>query len=113
MPAAFDPGLCRYQVTIEQMDGTQDATGQEAQNWTTFATTWASIESLSGNEKLTAAQVYASSVIRIRMRFVDGVTPKMRIVYSDRIFDILDVSDPDGRRRYIECMCNERVERGT
>lgn len=113
MPKAFDAGLCRYQVTIEQMDGTQDAAGQESQNWTTFAIAWASIEGLAGSEKLIASQVYAASAQRIRFRYIDGVTPKMRIVYSDRIFDIQDIADPDGLRRWLECMCNERVERGS
>lgn len=112
MPKAFDAGLCRYLVTIEELTGAQDSTGQELPNWQTFATAWASIEGLSGNERQVVNQIFATASTRIRMRFVDGITPKMRITYSGRHFDILDSSDPDGRRRYLELICTERVEAG-
>jgi SPP1 family predicted phage head-tail adaptor len=109
----FRSGSARYLVTIEQITGTQDAWGQEIQTWSTFLTAWASIEELGGQESAKAQQIFAIGTVRIRMRYQAGITPRMRVTYGLRHFDIKNISDPDGRRRRLELICEERVQSGT
>lgn len=108
----FDPGRARYLVTIEQLAGTQDATGQQLWSWSTFTTAWAEIRGLSGYEHLAAAQLVAGVSAVILIRINELVTPKMRITYGQRHWDILAAFDPTGARKTTKMLCNERVESG-
>lgn len=114
-------GRTRYLVTVEQITGQQDATGQELKAWSTFTTGYVSIEEPSGMERLVGQQIYAEAHVTIWGGFVDfnGTMPKMRMIFpnvdvpgSDRIFDIKAVMDPDGKRHWLKMDCVERVESG-
>lgn len=106
-------GKLRYLVTIEQVAGTQDATGQETWTWNTFTQAYVSIEELAGTERLVAQQLYATASVRMRMRWQDGIVPKMRVTMTGAAtvhYDILAALDPDGRQRQIELLCALRTE---
>lgn len=118
MPEKYPTRYFPYKVTIEQLAGTQDATGAELQTWNSFTTAWVSIEQLGGTERVVAQQIFAEASTRLWMKFQPGILPKMRVTYTDggsvtRHFDILSVADPDGRRRFLQLLCTERVESGS
>jgi hypothetical protein len=48
--------------------------------WTEYARPWLETEPQPGREPFAADQVRAQLVHRVRLRFVDGVTPRMRLL---------------------------------
>lgn len=103
-------GKLRHRVTIQSPAEAQDAgTGQVTLTWPTFATVWASIEGGGGREFVSAALQQADATDVVEIRYISGVTPRMRIVYGSRTLEILSAQDSDGRRRRLLLMCREAV----
>jgi SPP1 family predicted phage head-tail adaptor len=103
-------GKLRHRITIEQVDETQDAGGEMLGNWSVYAIVQASIQPISGREYFAAQSTQADVTHRINLRHLTGVTPKMRVKYGSRIFDILSVINVDERNRELQLMCRESVD---
>lgn len=105
-------GRLRYPVTIEQQTTTRTSFGSEQQAWSTFASTFAGLEALAGNELLAAQKLVAEAQEKITIRYVAGLTPAMRIKMTDgsvtRYFDILDIGDTRELHREMTLLCKER-----
>jgi len=97
-------------VTIQQVIETRDSKGGVVESWGSFAEVWASIEPLVGREYFESKQINAELTAKIRIRYLEGVHSKMRILYDDRVFEI--VSPPidvrEGNRELV-LMCMEDV----
>lgn len=96
-------------ITLQALTVTTDAYGGVVESWSPVATLWAQFLPGGGNEKFTAAQVYAEAQARFRIRYRDDVTPEHRIVdeYGTE-WDILGVSEI-GRRVGLEIHCKARA----
>jgi SPP1 family predicted phage head-tail adaptor len=108
-------GDLRHQVTIQQSVEAPDTFGGAGTptTWTTYAVVWAAIEPGSAREFIEAQQQSAEKTVTIRIRYLAGVTPKMRVLYQDpdrgqRLFDIQGVIDIDERRRHMHLISIER-----
>ncbi len=77
--------------------------------WSTFATRWIAILPLSGNEQISAMANEGSVTHRVRMRYTDGLKPKMRIQADGRQFEIMSVMER-GRREEHELMVSEVID---
>jgi len=75
--------------------------------WSTFKTVPASIWPLKGAEYITAMQVTSEISHKIRIRYLADLTPKHRIKWGSRYFDIEAIINPDERNIYFEMMCRE------
>ena len=102
-------GRLRHQIVIQICAATPDGAGAEVKTWSTFATLQASYEPLMGKELFAAQQEQARATTRFRVRFVAGITPKMRVSFDNRLFNIESVIDPYGRGRELHLMCAEDV----
>jgi SPP1 family predicted phage head-tail adaptor len=101
-------GKLRHRVTIQSVtEGAQDANGEPAETTATLATRWASIEPLGGSEQYRSHEVHPEVTHAVRMRYLAGVTPKMRIVFGSRTFEIESVIVADESNREIVCACKE------
>jgi SPP1 family predicted phage head-tail adaptor len=107
-PTSYD---LKHRVTIEQPVETQGADGSVVQTWGVFARCKAAINPLSGNEYFSAQAMQAEVSGRIWVRYVDakGVTSKMRVVWGNRIYEILSVIDYLERHKWIQLMVSEDV----
>ena len=102
-------GNMRHRVTIEQK--TIDNSGIDPiETWTKFATVWAAIEPLKGTEKwIDGAKLISNDVTgRIKIRYLPGVTPAMRVKYGTRIYEILAVINISERNEEINLMVREQ-----
>ncbi|MBN2909153.1 phage head closure protein [Polycladomyces sp. WAk] len=97
----------RHRVTLQKKNVIKDSEGLVTETWIDVATVWAAVEPLRGREYFEAAVVNAENIVRIRMRYRDGVKPDMRVIYSGRIFNITSVIDIDERHREMHLMCRE------
>jgi SPP1 family predicted phage head-tail adaptor len=108
-------GQLRHRVTLQSLGTrTDDGYGGGSILFTDEVTLNASIEPLSGEERLEAGQLESALTHRIRTRFYAGVKPHWRVKYIDkhageRVFDIDSVMDPEERHRELELMCTELV----
>lgn len=100
----------RHRVELQRNTPTRNAHGEEIDFWATFATRHASVKSLHGRERFSARQLVADADVRIRMRYdtsIADLTPKDRIVWGARIFDIMSAFSVDNRE--MDITAKERV----
>ena len=94
-------------ATVQTPTESQNAVGEPVLSWATFATRWIAVLPLSGTEQLQAAAAEASVTHRIRMRYTEGLKPKMRLVAEGRTFEIMSVVERGMRREEHELMASE------
>jgi SPP1 family predicted phage head-tail adaptor len=102
-------GQMSKKVTVQQATETRDSDGGIIQAWATFATLWCSIEPIKGDEFFAAQTTGATVTHRIRTRYCPGVTPKMRLSWDSRIFNILSVINFKERNAELEIMASEAI----
>lgn len=108
-------GKLRHRVTLQsRVAGSpqKKPSGAPDDSWTAFATVAASIEPLRGREFLEAQAVQAKIDVRIRIRYLAGVTAAMRVVHDGLVYPIEAVIDPQLRHRELELMCSQGVANG-
>lgn len=88
-------------IVIERVTETQNAIGEPVASWATFATVWAAVKPVRGREYFAAQGMQAEADSVFRIRWLDGVTPKMRISYDGAVYDIQHVAEL-GRRAGLE-----------
>lgn len=99
----------RHRVTIQTYTETQDTFGEPDKTWSTYATRWARIEPVTGREYYSVKAINATISHKMTIRNTSGLTPKMRIVYGSRTFQIVSVANIGERDRFMELMCYENV----
>jgi SPP1 family predicted phage head-tail adaptor len=106
----FDAGKLTSKITIQRDCGkTRDAHGQPVENWEQFHECWAQIKPTSGRERYIDQQLLAEATHEVAIRYKAGITPKMRVLYGSRIFDITVVHDIEERHVEMRLICKELV----
>lgn len=101
-----EPGkLCHY-VTIEALALTDEPDGTTSEEWN-GENRHAHIEPLQGRELFEAQQMKGEATHRITMRWYDGLTPKHRIKFGTRTFNIVSVRNIDEANRMTVAVCKE------
>ena len=108
-------GKLRHRLTIQSETKLADDGGGYTLGWADVVTVWGAIKPLSGGEQLRAMQLQDKVSHRIRIRHRSGVTPKQRLLFGSRAFQIRAVLNPDERNRWLESvfephMLNVNVE---
>lgn len=86
-------GPLNRRVRIEERVEVDDDTGDPIPSWPTFAEVWGALEPSRGREFITEAELITEYVGRIRIRYLPGVTAKMRAVVGDQKYNIEAVVD--------------------
>jgi SPP1 family predicted phage head-tail adaptor len=102
-------GSLRHRIVVERPVEAQAADGSIVTTWETFATAWASIEPLVGREYFAQQREQATVSHKIRMRYLPGITHKIRLVWGSRAFEIESVLNVAERNRELVLMANETV----
>jgi SPP1 family predicted phage head-tail adaptor len=106
---ALEFGRMRERVRIEQASESRNAIGEVVQTWSTFGERWASVEGLSSREALLSGQQQTEISHRVRMRYVDGMTSRMRFVWRGRVLEIFSLLEHRNRSEH-EALCTERLD---
>jgi SPP1 family predicted phage head-tail adaptor len=101
-------GKLRHRLALEAPSRVADGGGGAVLGWTELAQLWGAVESPSGGERVGADRVAGERQAVITIRYREGLAPAMRLRSGGRVFPIRAVLDPDGRRRYLRCLCEER-----
>jgi SPP1 family predicted phage head-tail adaptor len=103
-------GELREIISIERDEGVADSYGQVVPAWRPFITNLpAEVIFTGGNEQSIADQQAAINNFKVTIRYVEGITPKMRVKWCDRVLNILSLGDPKGRRVELVLVCTEKV----
>ena len=104
-------GELRHRVTIQAVTDGLGTAGGPTETWADVATVWAAVESVlnrvAATEYMEAQQVEAQALTRIRIRYRAGVTPKHRVLWGTRVYNILAVNNVDERNIELHLMCRE------
>jgi len=100
-------GQLRHRVELQRPVDNQDGYGEVKRTYTTDTTVWASIEPLQGREFEYAQQISAETTLKITIRYNSNVTPKYRLKFGTRIFEITSLINPKERNEYLVLMCKE------
>jgi SPP1 family predicted phage head-tail adaptor len=98
-------GALRHRRSIEVPVG--GSSWGTTTSWSTFATVWCSIEPLSGRDFFAAQATQSEISHRIRMRYIDGVRPNMRLNHGGRYLLFVAVRNVDERNRELEIDAKE------
>ena len=107
-------GKLRKRFTIQSKTPAQAADGQPVYTWGTFLTVWGSIERAQGREYLESTTQAQAVTHKVTVRYQDGITPEMRIAFTDRAsttryYDIEAVLEPEIYGKELTLMCREMV----
>jgi SPP1 family predicted phage head-tail adaptor len=105
----IDPGRLRERVTVQRSTETRNRLGETTQSWSTFAERWASVQGLSSREVLLTGQQQTEVTHRVRMRYLNGMTGSMRILWRGRVLEITSLLEHNNRSEH-ELLCTERVD---
>lgn len=98
-------GDLRNRITLQQQTKTRDAIGGEIVTWVDVATVWAEKLHQTSREFYGSQKTNAELTDLFKIRYREGVDTKMRLVFGDKIYDIIGAPDPDGRRRELWLLC--------
>ena len=104
----IDAGKLRERVTVQVASGTTNSLGETVLAWSNSSAVWASVEGVSARESLTAGQQETTISHRVRLRFLPGLTGKMRFAWRGRTLDIVSLLE-HGNRSEHEAICQEQV----
>lgn len=110
-------GTLRKRVQIQQRATTQDTFGGQSTTWTTIATVWAEIETLTARELLAAQAVNVDVSHTITVRYQSlFAQPKTvaayRALYNGRIFNIHGMDNQEERNRTVVLTASEGLNDG-
>lgn len=98
-------------ITVQKRDYDKERKNNTYGNsrpiWKNVATVRASVEPLQGREYFSGPFQIGENIVRIRIRYLEGITRKMRIRYGNRLFDIYSVIDGMESHRELQLMCKE------
>ena len=106
----MDAGQFNKIISIEAQTQTSDGGGGTTITWSTWAASvWAAIWPVSAKEIIQSGVEEMVAMHKIRIRYRSGLTPKMRIKYGAREFDIVSIRNIDTGNREIEILAREDV----
>lgn len=110
---SYPAGNLRHRVTIQQQVETRNEFGEIAVSWQDFATVWAAIEPLSAREFVQSQAMQSQVTTRIVIRSIAGLTPKMRISASGKLYDIAGaLPDKWSGLEYVTLPCTDGTSDG-
>lgn len=100
-------GGLRQRVTIEAPQDASDGAGGMTRSYAPLAQVYARIIGTRGEGRFVEERQEQAVTHVAAIRWRADVTSQMRLVFGSRKLLIRAVYDPDGRRRFLECQCEE------
>lgn len=110
MTEGRDPGHLNHRIVIQKADKTaRDALGQLKKDaWVDVCACWAEISVISVREFWAAHAAHAELTHRVTIRYREGITADMQILWGERKLKIAaPPADYNSRRQYLVLKCKE------
>ena len=107
----MNAGKLRKLITIQQQSATSnDEYGAQVVTWSSVGVDrWADVEPLRGREYFAGHQFQSVVDTRFILRYVAGITPKMRILYNSLSYNIESIINVGERDRELHIMCSRII----
>jgi len=102
-------GPLRHLCRVEKLSPAKDAFGGIVNTWELSVNVWCSIAPVSGKESWMSAQKYETATHTVFCRYTDKVTPKMRMLFGTRVFDIVAVMNVQEQNKMLKLVVEETV----
>lgn len=103
-------GQLNNKLSIEKLVTSYNSYGEPKEEWQTVAScVHAQVLGRGGAEQTLADQRTAIITYEVTLRYREGVLPSMRFKWGSKTLNIDAAYDPDGRRRWLVCLCKEVV----
>jgi len=100
-------GKLRKKIDIVKFIETQDAYGQPVKTRTYHAASrWAEVNPKAGREAFLRQQTIDEKNVTFGLRYIEGITPKMVVVYGDVDYNIESVLNVEERNRELLLDCS-------
>lgn len=90
-------GRMDRRIEFQTPGNTRDSMGSFVQTWTTFLRVWAQAKPLRASERFSSDQQRESKVYTFLIRYRDGITSDMRIVYNEEYYRISGIAEINRR----------------
>lgn len=98
-----------HRIQLEAPIRTPDDGGGASLAYALVAEVWGEVRNVSGDETFEDGRLSGRITHVVSIRHRDGVSPDQRLRIGPRMLAIRSVLDRDGRRRHLECRCEEIV----
>lgn len=112
MTYSIDSGQMNRRMTFQSRSTSKDTFGQQFTPWADVFTAWVQIEPLQGRELINAQAVNVETTHRVTLRYRAGVSSALRGVYQGRVFNVLNVIDPETAHIALQLLCSEGLNPG-
>jgi len=103
----MNAGELRERVTVLQATESRSRLDEVVMTYsTTFAEVWASVQGVSAREYLLAGQQQVEISHRVKMRYLAGLSPQMRLSWRGRTLEIISILEHENRSVH-ELICQE------
>lgn len=104
----IDPGKLRERVTVQIASGSTNTLGETVLSWSDSTAVWASVEGVSAREALAAGQQEITVTHRVRLRYLPGLTQRMRFAWRSRTLNIVSLLEYGNRSEHV-AICEEET----
>jgi len=102
-------GSLNKKAVIQSIGSTVNDYGEiEEGQFTDFKTVWCSINPISGKEQFLSNTDFSKVTHKIKIRYTDGISASMRLVYDSRVFNFIHTKDVMERTKEIEILAWEQ-----
>lgn len=101
------PGALRRRANLEARTESPDGAGGTTPVWTVEASLWVDLKPVGAASVLPAEGRRQAISHRVVLRYRAGITLQKRFRIDGRVFAIRTIRDPDERRTWLECECEE------
>ena len=105
----MEPGRMRHRIRIQRLSQVRNEFGESENSWEDAAIVWASIQPVSGREFLEGMKAQAEVTHKVTIRYNPAVKASMRVLFGERVLDILHIIDTWERHHEMVLMCKELI----
>lgn len=105
----INPGELRHRITIQKLNNSQNEYGEVSELWGDILNVRAGIYPISGKEFFAAETVNSEISHKVKIRYIEGIMPNMRIKFNNRIFSIESVINFQERNIELQLLCKELI----
>jgi SPP1 family predicted phage head-tail adaptor len=107
-------GDLRERITIRrQVNSKNPETGGLTRGWSTVATVWAEVRSISGREAVIANTLQGVSTFQLTIRYRDDIEASDQILWGSRELNIVaPAEDRFGRRQWLTILASTLAPQG-
>ena len=100
-------GRMDRRITIIEKDLSNGESNEDyVEGWVEFDTVWAYKEDLRGKEMVVADKPTFMYLTVWTIRKIEGLKADMRIVYKGQVYEVVQISEGEGRERWLDITTN-------